>query len=255
MKPVDHVRWHVHEGHDHLFHRATQIVVFLCCLTARHQDARGRESSACVFADKAETLELYISILGFDKIREPYSLGLGFTSCCSREQFWPGRRSATARNKRDRNREREREERWFCSLLFTASIVRNRPLPRKSRNLVMKETVPSSPLLTRIKSFTDAWTTLVARGSRRIATVAHESIRTRTETSRNVCYVSYMRDFKILLVEYNEKRLFDYIIDYISQIWNEVWYTRYITNIVTKSNYRDCIDQIWNLKFEISSPI
>lgn len=28
-----------------------------------------------------------------------------------------------------------------------------------------------------------------------------------------------------------------------------------ITNIVTKSNYRDCIDQIWNLKFEISSPI
>lgn len=36
-----------------------------------------------------------------------------------------------------------------------------------------------------------------------------------------------MRDFKILLVEYNEKRLFDYIIDYISQIWNEVWYTRY----------------------------
>lgn len=64
-----------------------------------------------------------------------------------------------------------------------------------------------------------------------------------------------MRDFKILLVEYNEKRLFDYIIDYISQIWNEVWYTRYITNIVTKSNYRDCIDQIWNLKFEISSPI
>lgn len=52
--------------------------------------------------------------------------------------------------------EREREERWFCSLLFTASIVRNRPLPRKSRNLVMKETVPSSPLLTRIKSFTDA---------------------------------------------------------------------------------------------------
>lgn len=60
---------------------------------------------------------------------------------------------------------------------------------------------------------------------------------------------------ELLLVEYNEKRLFDCIIDYISQVWNEVWYTRYITNIVTKSNYRDYIDQIWNLKFEISSPI
>lgn len=64
-----------------------------------------------------------------------------------------------------------------------------------------------------------------------------------------------MRDFKISLVEYNETRLFDYIIDYISKIWNDIWYTSYISNIVTKSNYRDYIDQIWNLKFEISSPI
>ena len=87
-----------------------------------------------MFADKAETLELYISILGLDKRYEnPSSLGLGFTSYCSREQFWSGRRSTAAWKKRDRGKEGESEERrevLFCSLCGE-SIVRSRPSPWK----------------------------------------------------------------------------------------------------------------------------
>ena len=148
MKLVDHVRRYVArrsraptipfsiESHGEFSHTRA-----LYSLTRRHPNARrwDRERErererACVFADKAETLELYISILGLDKRYEnPSSLGLGFTSYCSREQFWSGRRSTAAWKKRDRGKEGESEERrevLFCSLCGE-SIVRSRPSPWK----------------------------------------------------------------------------------------------------------------------------
>lgn len=91
-------------------------------------------TDACIFVDKAEIQELYVSILTLDKIREPYSLGLGFTSCCSREQF--PRESGTGAKRR-----RKRAEGF---VLLTASIVRSHPLPRKGKDPVMNEAAPSS---------------------------------------------------------------------------------------------------------------
>ena len=91
------------------------------------------------------------------RYENPSNLGLGFTNYCSREQFWSGRRSTTARKKRDRGKEGESEERrevLFCSLCGE-SIVRSRPSPWKEGKGPGNEGGLLSRLLSPIKSFTD----------------------------------------------------------------------------------------------------
>lgn len=94
-----------------------------------------------MLADKTETLELYISILGLDKRyeRKLYSLGLSELHeelVGSREQFrWEEDR---ARNWIETEREREGEE--TALLPFFPSIDRFGPLcPKGAKDLITKE--------------------------------------------------------------------------------------------------------------------
>lgn len=88
-----------------------------------------------MLADKTETLELYISILGLDKRyeRKLYSLGLSELHeelVGSREQFrWEEDR---ARNWM--KREREKEERRLCCLSSLLSTVLG-PFAQKGRRI------------------------------------------------------------------------------------------------------------------------
>lgn len=98
-----------------------------------------RARGACVLADKTETLELYISILGLDKRyeRKLYSLGLSELHeelVGSREQFrWEEDR---ARNWIETEREREEERRLCC---LSSSIDRFGPLcPKGAKDLITK---------------------------------------------------------------------------------------------------------------------
>lgn len=128
MKLVDHVRWHVCEGHERLFRRLPPFSLSLCRVpvffprqeteNARPPRARG----ACVLADKRETLELYISILGLDKrdTREslqPWTLG------ASRGIGAHGNSWEEDRGKNWMERERRKKRRWLCCLSPLLSIV------------------------------------------------------------------------------------------------------------------------------------
>lgn len=94
-----------------------------------------------MLADKTETLELYISILGLDKRyeRKLYSLGLSELHeelVGSREQFRLGGRSS-----KELDRDRERERGGETALLpFFPSIDRFGPLcPKGAKDLITKE--------------------------------------------------------------------------------------------------------------------
>lgn len=94
-----------------------------------------------MLADKTETLELYISILGLDKRyeRKLYSLGLSELHeelVGSREQFrWEEDR---ARNWIETERERE-EERRLCCLSSLLSTVLGPFCPKGAKDLITKE--------------------------------------------------------------------------------------------------------------------
>lgn len=127
MKLVDHVRWHVCEGHERLFRRLPPFSLSVSLSRVfSHQETENarppRARGACVLADKTETLELYISILGLDKRYERYLYNLGLSELRSeelvgsREQFRLGGRSR-------KELDGERRKRWLCCLSPLLSIV------------------------------------------------------------------------------------------------------------------------------------
>lgn len=136
MKLVDHVRWHVCEGHERLFRRLPPFSLSLCRVpvffprqeteNARPPRARG----ACVLADKRETLELYISILGLDKrdrreSLQPWTLGAS-RGIGAHGNSWEEDRG---RNWMEREREGRRGDGFVVFLLFYRSFWA--PLPEK----------------------------------------------------------------------------------------------------------------------------
>lgn len=144
MKLVDHVRWHVCEGHERLFRRLPPFSLSLCRVpvffprqeteNARPPRARG----ACVLADKRETLELYISILGLDKrdrreSLQPWTLGAS-RGIGAHGNSWEEDRGRTWM---EREREGRRGDGFVVFLLFYRSFWA--PLPEKgAKDLITK---------------------------------------------------------------------------------------------------------------------
>lgn len=135
MKLVDHVRWHVCEGHERLFRRLPpfSLSVSLSRVFPPHQETENarppRARGACVLADKTETLELYISILGLDKRYERTSTTLDSRSFTRRSWLAHGNSFGWEEDRGRNWMEREGRDGFVVFLLFYRSFWA--PLPKR----------------------------------------------------------------------------------------------------------------------------
>lgn len=141
MKLVDHVRWHVCEGHERLFRRLPpfSLSLFVVCLSSslvkrpRTLDHQEQEAPVCWQIREKHWNCIYRSSVSIREIRENlYSLGL---SELHEELVLTG----TVGRKIEEGigwREREKEEEEMALLSFSSSIDRFGPLcPKRGRRI------------------------------------------------------------------------------------------------------------------------
>lgn len=157
MKLVDHVRWHVCEGHERLFRRLPPFSLSVSLSRVfPHQETENarppRARGACVLADKTETLELYISILGLDKRYERTSTTLDSRSFARRSWLAHGNSFGWEEDRGRNWMEREGRDGFVVFLLFYRSFWA--PFaPKGAKDQITKETDPFDDF--GFKSFVD----------------------------------------------------------------------------------------------------